>query len=439
MVAMPSDIKDPDLAPGGKKRIEWAAQDMPVLAAVRDRFEKEQPFKGIKMSCCLHVTAETANLMRVLKAGGADVLLCASNPLSTQDDVAASLVSDHGISVFAKKGEDRDSFFANIRAAIEHRPQLTMDDGADLISTIHREYPEQASEVIGSMEETTTGVIRLRAMARDGALKIPVVAVNDARTKNLFDNRYGTGQSTIDGIIRATDVLLAGKLFVVAGYGWCGRGLALRARGIGAQVAVTEVDPVKALEAAMDGFRVLPMIEAARVGDVFCTVTGNSGVIRAEHFKAMKDGAIVANSGHFDVEVDVKALEELAEGRVREVRGNVKEYRIPNDDGASADGVAESSDASGAKRIHLLAEGRLVNLAAAEGHPASVMDMSFATQALAAEWVLQHREELKSQVYAVDPAIEEYVAILKLKAMGIKVDKLTPEQEKYLSGWEAGT
>jgi adenosylhomocysteinase len=423
---MSSDIKDPDLAVGGKKRIEWAARDMPVLAAVRERFEKEQPFKGMKMSCCLHVTAETANLMRTLKAGGADVLLCASNPLSTQDDVAASLAADYGVNVFAKKGEDRDAFFANIRAAIEHRPVLTMDDGADLISTIHREYPEQTSEVIGSMEETTTGVIRLRAMAKDGALKIPVVAVNDAKTKNLFDNRYGTGQSTIDGIIRATDILLAGKVFVVAGYGWCGRGLALRARGIGARVVVTEIDPVKALEAAMDGFQVLPMEEAAAVGDVFCTVTGNIGVIRAEHFKNMKDGAVVANSGHFDVEVDVKALDKMAEGRSRDARDNVKEYLIPSAEG-------------GTKRIHLLAEGRLVNLAAAEGHPASVMDMSFATQALAAEWVVKHRSELTPQVYSVEPAIEEYVAGLKLAAMGIKTDELTPEQKSYLAGWEEGT
>lgn len=409
----------------GKKRIEWAAHDMPVLAAVRARFEKEQPFKGMKMSCCLHVTAETANLVRTLKAGGADVFLCASNPLSTQDDVVESLNNDYGIKVSAKRGDDRDAFFAHIRAAVEHRPQLTMDDGADLVSLIHKEYPEQAAEVTGSMEETTTGVIRLRAMAKEGALKIPVVAVNDAKTKNMFDNRYGTGQSTIDGIIRATDVLLAGKTFVVAGYGWCGRGLAARARGIGSQVVVTEIDPVKALEAAMDGFRVMPMAEAAPLGDVFCTVTGDTDVIAGEHFKLMKDGAIVCNSGHFDVEVSVKELEEMAVSKPTGVRDNVKEYVIPS--------------GGGTKRIYLLAEGRLVNLAAAEGHPASVMDMSFATQALAAEWVMKRREGLKPQVYSVDPAIEEYVARLKLAAMGVHIDTLTSKQQEYLAGWEEGT
>ena len=410
----------------GKKRIEWAANDMPVLAAVRARLEREQPFKGMKMSCCLHVTAETANLVRTLQAGGADVFLCASNPLSTQDDVVESLKNDYGINVSAKKGADRDTFFKHIRSAIEHHPQLTMDDGADLISTIHREYPDQAKEVIGSMEETTTGVIRLRAMAKDGALKIPVVAVNDPKTKNLFDNRYGTGQSTIDGIIRATDVLLAGKTFVIAGYGWCGRGLAMRARGIGSQVIVTEIDAVKALEAAMDGFRVMPMSEAAKLGDVFCTVTGNKDVIAREHFKLMKDGAIVCNSGHFDVEVSVKDLEALAGGKFEDVRENVKEYAIPAAGG-------------GTKHVRLLADGRLVNLAAAEGHPASVMDMSFATQALAAEWVLKHKDELKPRVYTVDAAIEDYVSKLKLAAMGIGIDVLTPEQEKYLAGWEEGT
>ena len=423
---MQHDVKDPGLASGGKKRIEWAEQDMPVLAAVRARFEKEKPFAGMKMSCCLHVTAETANLVRTLAAGAADVLLCASNPLSTQDDVAASLVADYGVAVYAKKGEDRDTFFAHLKAAIAHHPQLTMDDGADLISTVHRDFPAQTAEIVGSMEETTTGVIRLRAMAKDGALKIPVVAVNDAKTKNLFDNRYGTGQSTIDGIIRATDALLAGKVFVVAGYGWCGRGLALRARGIGAQVVVTEVDAVKALEAAMDGFRVMPMREAAPIGDVFCTVTGDVNVITGEHFKIMKDGAIVSNSGHFDVEVNVKELEAMASGPAGDVRTNVKEYRIPDGN-------------NGTKRIRLLAEGRLVNLAAAEGHPASVMDMSFSTQALAAEWVLKHKGELTPQVYPVDPSIEDYVATLKLKAMGIGIDTLTPEQQKYLSGWEEGT
>ena len=395
---------------------------MPVLAAVRARFAKEQPFKGIKMSCCLHVTAETANLVRTLKAGGADVLLCASNPLSTQDDVAASLVEDYGISVFAKKGEDRDTFFKHLQAAIAHHPNVIMDDGADLISTVHREAPKQTKEIIGSMEETTTGVIRLRAMAKDGALKIPVVAVNDAKTKNLFDNRYGTGQSTIDGIIRATDVLLAGKAFVVAGYGWCGRGLAMRARGIGSHVIVTEIDPIKALEAAMDGFPVMPMAEAAKQGDVFCTVTGNVNVITGEHFKAMKSGAIVSNSGHFDVEVNVKELAKLASKVEKNVRNFVDAYTMKN-----------------GRKIYVIAEGRLVNLAAAEGHPASVMDMSFSTQALASEWVLKNRKDLKPKVYEVDQAIEDYVAALKLKAMGISIDVLTAEQKKYLSGWEEGT
>lgn len=420
-----SDIKNKKLAGAGKKRIEWAERDMPVLAAVRARFAKEQPFKGIKMSCCLHVTAETANLVRTLKAGGADVLLCASNPLSTQDDVAASLVEDYGISVFAKKGEDRETFFKHLHAAVAHYPNVTMDDGADLISTIHREFPKQTKEIIGSMEETTTGVIRLRAMAKDGALKIPVVAVNDAKTKNLFDNRYGTGQSTLDGIIRATDVLLAGKTFVVAGYGWCGRGLALRARGAGSRVVVTEIDPIKALEAAMDGFQVMTMVEAAKVGDVFCTVTGNVNVIRGEHFKVMKDGAIVSNSGHFDVEVNVKELAKLAVRVEKGVRNFVDAYILK-------EGKTE-------KKIFVIAEGRLVNLAAAEGHPASVMDMSFSTQALAAEWVMKHRKELKSQVYEVAVAIEEYVSELKLKSMGIDIDTLTPEQKKYLSGWQEGT
>lgn len=395
---------------------------MPVLSAVKARFEKEKPFKGIKMSCCLHVTAETANLVRTLKAGGADVLLCASNPLSTQDDVAESLIKDYGIQVHAKKGEDRDTFFKHLRLAVAHHPNITMDDGADLISTIHREFPKQTKEIIGSMEETTTGVIRLRAMAKDGALKIPVVAVNDAKTKNLFDNRYGTGQSTIDGIIRATDVLLAGKAFVVAGYGWCGRGLAMRARGIGSHVIVTEIDPIKALEAAMDGFPVMPMAEAAKLGDIFCTVTGNVNVIRGEHFKLMKTGAIVCNSGHFDVEVNVKELKKISKNIDKNVRNFVDAYTLQN-----------------GRKIFVIAEGRLVNLAAAEGHPASVMDMSFSTQALASEWVLKHRKGLKPMVYEVSQEIEDYVADLKLKAMGITIDTLTAEQKKYLSGWEEGT
>lgn len=422
---MKFDIKDRKLAPLGKKRIEWAERDMPVLRAVRERFEKEKPFKGLKMSCCLHVTAETANLVRTLKAGGADVLLCASNPLSTQDDVAASLVEDYKISVFAKKGENRETFFSHLKEAIKHRPNITMDDGADLISTLHNEYPDQAKEIIGSMEETTTGVIRLRAMANDGALKIPVVAVNDAKTKNMFDNRYGTGQSTLDGIIRATDVLLAGKTFVVAGYGWCGRGLAFRARGAGSKVVVTEIDPIKALEAAMDGFEVMPMTEAARTGDIFCTVTGNINVITERHFRLMKDGAIVCNSGHFDVEIDLVSLKSIAKRVEKNVRNHVDAYIL-------ADGKRE-------KRIYILAEGRLVNLAAAEGHPASVMDMSFSTQALSSEWVLKNRKKLKPQVYDVDEKIEEYVANVKLASLGTSIDVLTKEQKEYLAGWEEGT
>ena len=422
---MNQDITDIGLAPKGKSRIEWAEADMPVLAITRKQFEKDQPFKGVKMSLCMHVTAETANLARILKVGGADVLLCASNPLSTQDDVAASLVQDYGIQVYAKRGEDRDTFFSHLRTAIAHHPQITMDDGADLVSTIHSEFPDQLKELWGSLEETTTGVIRLRSMAKDGALKIPVVAVNDAKTKNLFDNRYGTGQSTLDGIIRATDALIAGKNFVVAGYGWCGRGLALRARGMSAQVIVTEVDPIKALEAAMDGFRVMPMLEAASIGDIFCTVTGDINVLTKEHFKLMKDGAVVCNSGHFDVEVNVKELAEMAESVRKEVRHFVDEYIINGEKGKA--------------RINLIAEGRLVNLAAAEGHPASVMDMSFSTQALAAEWIAKNHTSLSPRVYEVDSEIENNVAILKLKSMGIEIDKLTEEQAKYLSSWQHGT
>ncbi len=418
---MDADIKDPALAAAGKERIEWTERDMPVLRAVRERFGKEKSLSGIKLSACLHVTAETANLARTLKEGGAEVLLVASNPLSTQDDVAASLVGDYGIPVFAKKGEDRDTFFAHIRKALGAHPQITMDDGADLISTLHKEFPDQIKELKGSLEETTTGVLRLRAMAKDGALKVPVVAVNDAKTKNLFDNRYGTGQSTLDGIIRATDKLIAGARFVVAGYGWCGKGLAMRARGMGAQVIVTEVDPLKALEAVMDGFQVMPMAEAAKTGEIFCTVTGDIGVIGEAHFALMRDGAIVANSGHFDVEVDVKALQKMAGDKVREVRPNVKEFTL-------ADG----------RRIYLLGEGRLVNLAAAKGHPASVMDMSFATQALAAEWISK-QSALTPQVYAVSPEIENYVAGMKLASMGVAIDALSEAQIKYLSGWQEGT
>ena len=421
LTQMNSDIKDTNLAAGGKKRIEWAERDMPVLRSIRERFEKEQPLKGKTLAACLHVTAETANLMRTLKAGGANVFLCASNPLSTQDDVAASLVQDYDIPTFAIKGEDRDTFFKHLKAVIAEKPQLTMDDGADLVSTIHQEYPELLPQMFGSTEETTTGVIRLRAMHKDGALKIPVVAVNDAKTKNMFDNRYGTGQSTLDGIIRATDMLIAGKYVVVAGYGWCGKGLAMRAKGMGAIVFVTEVDPVKALEAAMDGFVVVPMEKAAPHGDLFCTVTGNIDVIREEHFKLMKDGAVVCNSGHFDVEINIKHLEALSEGKPTTVRPNVQEYRV------------------GGKRIYLLAEGRLVNLAAAEGHPASVMDMSFATQALGSAWLATQKKPLAAGVYDIPEEIEKEVAALKLNSMEIRLDSLSKEQSDYLASWEHGT
>jgi len=416
------DVKDLKLAEGGKRRIEWADHDMPVLRKIRERFEKEKPLAGKKMSACLHITAETANLARTLVAGGADLYLCASNPLSTQDDVAASLVKDYGIPVFAIKGEDRETYYKHIQTCIAHQPVVTMDDGADLVSTIHAEHPEMASRILGSMEETTTGVIRLRAMERDGALKFPVIAVNDAATKNLFDNRYGTGQSTIDGIIRATDVLLAGKIVVVAGYGWCGKGFAMRARGMGAKVVVTEVDPIRALEAAMDGFWVMPMEKAAEIGDVFCTLTGDIHVIRKEHFERMKDGAIVANSGHFNVEIDIEGLTELAKSVRKGVRNFVDEYQLPN-----------------GNKIFLLAEGRLVNLAAAEGHPASVMDMSFATQALTSEWVIQNRGKLEAKVYKVPAEIEDWISRLKLESMGIQIDQLTEEQQKYLASWNIGT
>jgi adenosylhomocysteinase len=417
---MHHDITDPALAEGGEKRLAWAEKEMPVLRQVRERFAKEQPLKGKTVGACLHVTAETGILMRALKAGGANVVLCASNPLSTQDDVAAALVAG-GIPVFAKKGEDRDTFFSHLEAVIAAKPDLTMDDGADLVSTIHTKYPELISSIVGGTEETTTGVIRLRAMAKDGALKFPIVAVNDAKTKNLFDNRYGTGQSTLDGIIRATDILLAGATFVVAGYGWCGRGLALRARGMGAQVVVTEIDPVKALEATMDGFRVLSMEAAAPLGDVFCTATGNIGVIRVEHMRAMKDGAVVCNTGHFDVEVDVAGLKAAADSVRKDVRPFVDEYSL------------------GKTRVHLLADGRLVNLAAAEGHPASVMDMSFATQALSCAWMATQDPRLAPAVYEVPEEIENDVASTKLAAMGIGIDTLTKEQSDYLSGWQHGT
>lgn len=415
------DVKDPSLAEKGRLRIEWAGRDMPVLSRLKEEFEKEKPLSGLRIGACLHVTTETANLMVVLKAGGAEVALCASNPLSTQDDVAASLVKDFGIPVFAIRGEDRDTYYAHIKAVLDTHPHITMDDGADLISTLHAEHPEQAKEVLGGTEETTTGVIRLRAMARDGALKYPVIAVNDALTKHLFDNRYGTGQSTIDGILRATNRLLAGSVFVVAGYGWCGRGLAMRARGMGARVIVTEVDPLRALEAVMDGFEVMPMEEAAERGDFFCTVTGDIAVIRKEHFLRMKDGAIVANSGHFNVELDLDGLKEVSK-EVRQIRDQVQEYTLTN-----------------GRRIYVLAEGRLVNLAAAEGHPSAVMDMSFANQALCCAYLAKHAKELKPQVYVVPQDIDRRVAEMKLSSMGIRIDRLTPEQEKYLSSWEMGT
>lgn len=419
---MKYDVQDLSLANKGKKRTEWAERDMPVLRQIKEKFAKSKPLAGLKMSACLHVTAETANLVRALKAGGADVLLCASNPLSTQDDVAASLVKDFNIPVFAKKGESRDTFFSHLNSAIKHNPTITMDDGADLVSTIHKKHPKVLSKMIGSMEETTTGVIRLRAMAKDKALKIPVVAVNDAQTKNMFDNRYGTGQSTIDGIIRATDMLFAGKTVVTLGYGWCGRGFAMRAKGLGAQVIVTEVDPIKALEASMDGFKVMPMNEAAKIGDLFCTLTGDINVIDISHFKLMKDGAIVCNSGHFDVEINIKGLKKISKKVRKQVRNFVDEYTLKN-----------------GKKIYLLAEGRLINLSAAEGHPACVMDMSFSTQALASEWIVKNKTNLEPKVYDIPKEIEDFVSTLKLRSMGIKIDKLTKEQIKYLSDWQQGT
>ena len=415
------DVKNLDLAEGGRRRIEWAEREMPVLRSIQERFAKERPFEGIRMSACLHVTTETANLMRTLQAGGADVVLTASNPLSTQDDVAASLVSHFEIPVFAIKGEDNVTYYKHLNAALDHKPQLTMDDGADLVSTLHKERTNQIPDIFGSTEETTTGVIRLRAMAADGALSFPVIAVNDAMTKHFFDNRYGTGQSTIDGIIRATNVLLAGKSFVVCGYGWCARGLAMRARGMGANVIVTEVDPLKALEAVMDGFRVMPMMEAAPLGDIFVTLTGDINVVDKHHFEVMKDGAIVANSGHFNVEINIPALEEMSVGK-RLVRPFVEAYDL-------ADG----------RVIHILGEGRLINLAAAEGHPASVMDMSFANQALSAEYIVKHSGQMEKKVYSVPEDIDMEIARLKLEAMGVNIDVLTPQQVKYLNSWTEGT
>ena len=419
---MNCDIKDINLAEKGKKRILWADNDMPVLKLVRERFEKERPFEGMNMSLCLHVTAETANLARTLKAGGANLLLCASNPLSTQDDVSASLVKDFGISVYAIKGEDNDTYYEHIKAAIEFDPVVTMDDGADLIAEFHTKYPEKADNVIASMEETTTGVIRLKALEKENKLKVPIIAVNDAATKHLFDNRYGTGQSTLDGIIRATDILIAGKNVVVGGYGWCGKGFAMRAKGMGANVIVTEVDKIKALEAAMDGFRVMPMREAAKIGDLFCTLTGDIHVIRKEHFSVMKSGAVVCNSGHFDVELDLEGLKEIAKEVKKDIRNFVDEFILEN-----------------GHSIFVLAEGRLVNLSAAEGHPACVMDMSFATQALASEFGVKNKDKLENKVYYVPAEIEDIVAKLKLESMGIEIDVLTPEQEKYLSSWDIGT
>jgi adenosylhomocysteinase len=437
-------VRDLNLADAGALRTEWAERSMPVLRQIRERFARERTLDGVRISACLHVTTETANLVKTLRAGGAEVALCASNPLSTQDDVAAHLVRDVGVAVFAVKGEDHDTYYEHIRAALAHGPVVTMDDGADLVSSLHMialgrfddlappvrrwatglspaERAALVERVIGSTEETTTGVIRLRAMARDGVLRFPVISVNDSHTKHLFDNRYGTGQSTLDGILRATNVLLAGMTVVVAGYGWCGRGVALRARGAGANVIVTEVEPLRALEAVHDGFRVLPMAEAARLGDLFITVTGDIGVLREEHFRAMKDGAILANAGHFDVEIDVHALRRIAQEPPREIRPFVTEYRV--------DG----------RRIFLLAEGRLVNLAAAEGHPASVMDMSFANQALAVEYLLRHGRDLARDVHRVPESVDREIARLKLAAMGVEIDTLTEAQRRYLSSWEQGT
>ena len=416
-----SDVKDIRLAAKGKQRIEWAARSMPVLRKIEERFAKEKPLKDVRISACLHVTTETANLMIALKRGGANCVLCASNPLSTQDDVAASLVKDFGIPTFAIKGEDHKTYYRHINAALNHKPNVTMDDGADLVSQIHGKRKDLAEGIIGSTEETTTGVVRLRSLEEKGLLLFPVLAVNDAKTKHFFDNRYGTGQSTIDGIIRATNLLMAGSVFVVCGYGWCGRGLAQRARGMGSRVIVTEIDPLKALEAVMDGFDVMSMKEAARVGDVFTTVTGNTSILRKEHFARMKDGALIANSGHFNVEIDIPALRKLSKS-VREVREFVEEFRLKD-----------------GRRIYLLAGGRLVNLAAAEGHPAQVMDMSFANQALGAEFLVKSSSKLERRIYSIPQNIDERIAALKLKSMGIQIDRLTKMQVQYLASWELGT
>jgi adenosylhomocysteinase len=415
------DVKDLGLAEQGKRKIEWSNQQMPVLQLIRKRFIKEKPLNGVRLSACLHVTSETANLAITLRDGGADVMLCASNPLSTQDEVAASLVRDYSIPTFAIKGEDHATYYAHLNATIDHKPQITMDDGADLVTTLVTKRTDLVPGVIGGTEETTTGVIRLRAMAKDGTLKYPVISVNDAETKHFFDNRYGTGQSTIDGILRATNLLIAGLKFVVGGYGWCGKGVAMRAKGLGADVIVTETNAVRALEAVMDGFRVMPMADAAKVGDIFVTVTGNKSVLASEHFERMKDGAVISNAGHFNVEIDIPALEKLSSGK-RVARPFVDEY-------AMKDG----------RRIYLLGEGRLINLAAAEGHPAAVMDMSFANQALSAEYMVKHASELKPQVYHVPEMIDKQIARLKLESMGVQIDKLTPEQEVYLASWSEGT
>jgi adenosylhomocysteinase len=415
------DVRDLDLAEGGRLRIEWAEREMPVLRSIRERFKKEKPLQGIRASACLHVTSETANLMHTLQAGGADVVLTASNPLSTQDDVAAALVSVYEIPTFAIKGESNEIYYKHINAALDHKPHMTMDDGADLVSVLHKDRRDLLENVRGGTEETTTGVIRLRAMAIDGALNYPIIAVNDALTKHFFDNRYGTGQSTIDGIVRATNILLAGKIFVVSGYGWCGRGLASRARGMGAIVVVTEIDPLKALEAVMDGFLVKPMEEAAKIGDIFVTLTGDINVVDKHHFEVMKDGAIVANSGHFNVEINIPALQEMSKSK-RLVRPFVEEYLIKD-----------------GRKVFVLGEGRLINLAAAEGHPASVMDMSFANQALSLEYMVKNASKLEKKVYSVPTEIDQEIARLKLAAMGVDIDKLTPQQVSYLASWEHGT
>ncbi|MCK9574116.1 MAG: adenosylhomocysteinase [Candidatus Omnitrophica bacterium] len=418
---MKYDIKDINLAKKGALRIEWAKNDMPVLKLISERFKKEKPLKGLKIACCLHVTTETAHLAQVLKESGAQVLLCASNPLSTQDDVAASLVKNSAIQVFAIKGEDTKTYYSHIKAVLDPKPDITMDDGADLVSTIHQKNPSEHSNIIAGTEETTTGVIRLRALAKEGRLRYPIIAVNDALTKHLFDNRYGTGQSTLDGIIRATNKLIAGANFVVCGYGWCGKGVSMRAKGLGAKVIVVEVNPLRALEATMDGFEVLPIREASKIGDIFVTITGDINVIRKEHFPLMKEGAIVANTGHFNVEIDISSLEALSKSK-RRIREFVDEYTLKN-----------------GKKIYLLGEGRLINLAAAEGHPAQVMDMSFANQALSAEYIVTNHKNMKNDVFKVPDDIDKNIAALKLKAMGIKIDTLTKEQERYLASWEIGT